>query len=312
MGGLGSNRNEAAILAFSVLGFRLEFECADATLTELVVADSPGLPCNTDGRAQGSAVRYSVTGHAPSFALCRRGKPALVGRGGAAFLSLLERDLTVELQRRRPDLLFVHSAALAWQGRAFLLVAESGVGKSTTAWGLLNRGCGYLSDELAPIDLASLHVHPYPRALCLKEVPRGYPPPAAAVDLGVTTHIPPSSLPGGPVYEPKPLSAIFLLRRMRVFGAPEIRALAPAETAARLYVHVLNALAHRNRGLDAVTEIARQVPGFAVALADLPASCALIQAAVAATLAATPSEPDFARSKRPRRVKPDFARAKRS
>src|SRR5690242_17287594 len=56
MGGLGSNRNEAAILAFSVLGQRLEFECADATLTELVVADSPGLPCDTDGRAQGCAL----------------------------------------------------------------------------------------------------------------------------------------------------------------------------------------------------------------------------------------------------------------
>jgi hypothetical protein len=99
---------------------------------------------------------------------------------------------------------------------------------------------------------------------------------------------------------------------MRVFGAPEIRALAPAETAARLYVHALNPLAHRNWGLDAVTEIATRVPGFAVAVAELPASCALIQATVAATLAAAPSEPDFARSKRPRRVRPDFARAKRS
>jgi len=296
MGGLGSNRNEATVLAFSVLGQRLEFECADATLTELVVADSPGLPCNTDGRAQGPAVRYSVTGDARSFALHRPGGRALVGAGGAAFLSLLEHDLTVELQRRRPDLLFLHSAALDWQGRACLLVAGSGVGKSTTAWALLHHGCGYLSDELAPIDIASLNVHPYPRALCLKDVPKGYPPPAAAVDLGITTHIPPTSFPGMPVYEPKPLSAIFLLRRMRASGAaPEIRALAPAEAAARLYVHALNPLAHGNGGLDAVSQIAARVPCFHMGLAELPASCALIQATVAATVAATAKNGDLTR-----------------
>jgi hypothetical protein len=162
----------------------------------------------------------------------------------------------------------------------------------TTAWGLLHHGFGYLSDELAPIDITSLHVHPYPRALCLKEVPIGFPPQAGAVDLGLTTHIPPPSLPGAPVYESKPLSAIFLLWRMPAFGPPEIRALAPAEAAARLYVHALNPLAHGNRGLDAVTEIATHVPCFAMMLAELHASCAQIQATVAETVAATAKNGD--------------------
>jgi hypothetical protein len=286
MGTLGRAANDAAFLVFSVLDQRLAFECRDAALSALVVAESPGLPCADDMEGQDPALRYtvSVNGNPPSFALSRDGGTVLQGTGGAAFLSMLEQDLTVELQKRRPDLLFVHAAALEWQGGACLLVAESGVGKSTTAWALLHHGFDYLSDELAPIDLTSLHVHPYPRALCLKEVPQEYPPPPGAVNLGVTTHIPAQALPRAPVYEPKPLSAIFLLSRMHVSGAPAIRTLAPGEAAARLYVHSLNPLAHGNRGLDAVADIAARTPCFALTLAELPASCALIEATLAAGL----------------------------
>jgi hypothetical protein len=282
------------LLAFSVLGQQLLFECDDAALTALLAVDSPGLPCAAGADAGNRVLRYSIksVGSPHSFAFSRDGGPVLQGTGRAAFLSMIERDVTVELQKRRPDLLFLHAAALEWRGRACLLVAESGVGKSTTAWGLLHHGFGYLSDELAPIDVTSLHVHPYPRALCLKEVPIGLPPQAGAVDLGLTTHIPPPSLPGAPVYESKPLSAIFLLCRMPAFGPPEIRALAPAEAAARLYVHALNPLAHGNRGLDAVTEIATRVPCFAMMLAELHASCAQIQATVAETVAATAKNGD--------------------
>ena len=284
MGLSGGAANDAAFLAFSVLDQRLTFECRDAALSALVVADSPGLPVTTHGEGNGPALFYTVSGlgKSPSFQLSREGGPVLQGTGGAAFLSMLEQDLTVELQRRRPDLLFFHAACLHRQGRACLLVGDSGVGKSTTAWALLHHGFDYLSDELAPIDLPSLHVHPYPRALCLKKVPSGYPPPPGAVDLGATTHIPPPALPRAPVYEPKPLSAIFLLSRTHVSDVPDIHPLAPAEAAARLYVQALNLLAHGNRGLDAVMDVATRVPCFALTLAEPPASCALIEATLAA------------------------------
>ncbi len=50
-----------------------------------------------------------------------------------------------------------------------------------------------------------------------------------------------------------------------------------AEAAARLYVNALNALAHSNRGLDAVVRIAEGVQCFALGAADLQSTCALIR-----------------------------------
>jgi hypothetical protein len=100
------------------------------------------------------------------------------------FLFLLEKDLTIELQKLRRELYFIHAAALTIDGKACLLLAPSGHGKSTTCWGLLHHGFGYLSDELAPLDLGTLEIQPYAHALCLKdEPPACYPlPPGSAAD----------------------------------------------------------------------------------------------------------------------------------
>jgi len=276
----GGAANVDAVLGFCVLGQTIVFDCDDAAVARLLLAASPGLRCADPANP---SLRYSVqrAGDPLSFIVSRAGGPTLTGHDAAEFLFLLEKDLTVELQHRRPDLLFLHAAALEWQGRAYLLVADSGVGKSTTAWALLHEGLGYLSDELAPVDLDAMQVLPYPHALCLKAVPDDYALPAEAVDLGATIHVPPPSLPGGAVHEPTALAAVFILSRPRgTAGAARLRRLGAAEAAARLYTHTLNALAHRNRGLDAVVRIAERVPCFAVASGELRATCALIRAKV--------------------------------
>ena len=55
--------------------------------------------------------------------------------------------------------------------RWHMLVAPSGGGKSTLCWALLQHGFRYTSDELAPVELAMLDVHPYPRTLILEREP---------------------------------------------------------------------------------------------------------------------------------------------
>ena len=190
---------------------------------------------------------------------------------------LLEKDLTVELQKRRPDLYFLHSAALEWNGKACLFAAEAGSGKSTTTWALLHHGFRYLSDELSPVDVESMRVFPYPHALCLKRRPPDYPLPTDTIDLGRTLHVPVGSLPSETITEPLPLGAVFLVKYCPDLAAPELRAISAAEAGARLYLTALNALSHPNRGLDAAIRIAEQVPCFAVDSAALPATCALIR-----------------------------------
>jgi len=194
-------------------------------------------------------------------------------------LFLLEKDITVSLQERRPDLFFLHSAVLEWNGYACLLAAESGVGKSTTAWGLLHHGFTYLSDELAPVDPKSVRVHAYPHALCVKrDPPPGYALPPDTVRLGRTLHVPVRALPAPYHAGTRPVAAVFLLTYRPELPGPQIEPMNAAEAAARLYVNALNALAHPHLGLDAVLSIAQAVPCFRLQTAGLKASCELIQA----------------------------------
>ena len=192
-------------------------------------------------------------------------------------LYALEKDLTISLQRRRPDLLFLHAAALEQGGRAYLLAGESGNGKSTTAWGLLHRRFRYLSDELSPVDTCSLQVHAYPHALCMKnDPPPTHPlPPAGVQRLGATMHVPVASLPAAVGPAVCPIEAIVFVRYACERTAPVVRELSSAEAAARLYTATLNALAHSGRGLDAVLHVASKARCFVLEAADLDQTCDL-------------------------------------
>jgi hypothetical protein len=215
------------------------------------------------------------------FSIVRDERPVLEGNTLGGFLYLLEKDITVELQKRRSDLYFLHSAAVEWQGGVCLFAAESGSGKSTTTWALLHHQFRYLSDELSPIDLQSMQVFPYPHAICLKQPPEpGYQLPADAVNLGRTIHIPTRSLPSATVPGPKPLRAVFLLQHMPHLTAPSLRPVRPAEASARLYLTALNALAHSNHGLDAVIRITERVPCFALSTTRLLPTCRLVRSAM--------------------------------
>lgn len=116
------------------------------------------------------AISYRVErGHAEgSLYISRAGACTLISRNDADFLFLFEKDLTIELQYQRPDLFFVHAAVVERDGKAVVLAAPSGTGKSTLTLALLHAGFRYLSDELAPFDLVTLQVMPYPHALCLR------------------------------------------------------------------------------------------------------------------------------------------------
>ena len=202
----------------------------------------------------------------------------MVASDDGEFLFLFEKDMTIELQKIRRDLYFIHSAALEFSGKAFLLVAPSGGGKSTTTWGLLHYGFGYLSDELAPVRLDSMEVQPYPHAICLKKKPpKPYFLPDHTLYTSRTMHVPAKFLPGEIGRGPTPLVAIFFLRQSPESSAPTIEPITKAEAAARLFANALNALAHKGEGLDGVIKIARNTLCFELTIGDLAATCELVK-----------------------------------
>jgi hypothetical protein len=228
-------------------------------------------------------ISYSVgqAGAEAGFFVTRAGQERLMAQNVAEFLFLFEKDMTIELQRRRPDLFYIHAAAVELDGKAAIIVAPSGTGKSTTTWGLLHAGFRYLSDELAPVDLQEMLVYPYPHALCLKdEPPPPYTLPEGTLRTTKTLHVAVEFLPAEAVMEPRPLAAIFFLNRDAGEEGDRVRPVSAGEAAVRLFANALNPLAHHGEGLDAAIHIAQQVPCFELHVADLTKTSAVIRKAL--------------------------------
>jgi hypothetical protein len=186
--------------------------------------------------------------------------------------------MTINLQMQRRDLYFLHSAALEFAERAFLLVAPSGGGKSTATWGLSHHGFRYMSDELAPIRLDTMRVYPYPHAICLKsKPPHPYLLPDQTFYASRTIHIPTASLTGGVERAPIPLRAVFFLQRAGDSSASAVTPVSKAEATAHLYANALNALAHKREGLDAAAEIASKNLCMRLTIGDLSTACTLMR-----------------------------------
>jgi hypothetical protein len=260
-------------LALRILDEGVFVSGLDEALYALVAANFAAMAATCPSQL----LRYNFTQCEGGVALSRNDEPIADGLELDQALFELEEDLILALQRRRQDLLFLHSAAVEFGGKAFLLVAASGSGKSTTVWGLLHAGFGYLSDELGPVDLGSLRVWPYAHALCLKREPPRFRLPATTVNLGTRLYVPVASIPAPVVRDPMPLGGVFLIHYGSEESPPAIQPLSASAAAARMYVNTLNALAHSKSGLDAVVRIAQRVPCFAVATGELRVSCMMLR-----------------------------------
>jgi hypothetical protein len=265
------------ILSLAVLGCHIKVQCQDPTAHTLlarIYSHLVGRPATPD-----VVYRVSRERHKGASILClaRGGQQTLNASDDGEFLFLFEKDMTIELQKLRHDLYFVHSAVLECRGQAFLLVGASGSGKSTTTWALLHHGFGYCSDELAPLDLQTLNVHPYPHALCLKAPPpTPYLLPGKTVYTSRSLHVPVEDLPSTVSTRPTPLRAIFFSQYRPEAPGPVLRPISRAEAATRLFANTLNALAHPGDGLDGAIAIVQRTPCFELFTATLPETCALV------------------------------------
>jgi len=188
----------------------------------------------------------------------------------------LEKDITIEMQHLCGSLFFMHGAALEKQGKVVLLTGESGAGKSTTTWGLLNNGFNYLSDELAPINLDTMHVSPYPHAVCLKSHPPLYPLPEETLKTAHTMHVPVEFLPCRAHLEALPLTKVIIVQYSADNTVPVLTKLSSAAACMNIYANGLNQLAHEKDGLAAASKIAENCECYLLAAAKLDETCELI------------------------------------
>lgn len=222
--------------------------------------------------------RVSSAGGRDRFLYEPPGAQAQALNGHSELIYEVDKNLGLALQRARPDLLFLHAAVVELDGRAIVLCGHSGTGKSTTTFALLHHGFGYLSDELAPVDVASGIVHPFAHALCLKQVPPApYRLPSRTLDAGETLHVPVAALPGAAVLESRPLAALVFLQREAEPRSRGLQPLTSAAACAHVLSSALNALAHPDQGADAALEIVRRVPAFRLDIGELSAAVAALR-----------------------------------
>ena len=284
-----SSLADSAILntafCLSVFGCAVEIQCEDMDTFNFlknnygVLADGKKMP----------QLRYVVGRQNGSSALFiqREGQEPLEASDDGEFLYLFEKDLTIELQKLRPDLYFLHGAVVQFGGRAFILTGPSGSGKSMTAWALLRQGFLYLSDELGPVDLRTMEVHAYPHALCLKRRPPPWFPLASATLYTCSTiHVPIDSIPGKIGKASAPVAALFFLSYSSERLEPVLLPISKAKAGARLYTNALNPLAHPADGLDAALSITKNVACFELYSGDLSRTCTVIKDAVQGVLGA--------------------------
>ena len=235
----------------------------------------------TPDRTAGAELEYSVRRELGEFVIERSGREPLRADDEGGLLFAFESDLTVELQALRKDLFFLHAGAVATPNGAVLLVGDSGAGKSTLTWSLVRDGLRYMSDELAPVSLDAC-VHPYPRALSLKELPpRPYEVPQGTLRTSRGHHVLVSELGSDASPAPRRLSAIFFLEPGAVVPRePAVRPTGTAEAAARLLANVLNPRSHPGDGLDAALEIARSARSFELRRAEHGPTSELVRAMI--------------------------------
>lgn len=178
-------------------------------------------------------------------------------------------NLQMALGQRR--YLLLHAATVEQGGRALLLTGLSGSGKSTLAAWLGERGWRLMGDEFALLDPETGLLHPFPRAVSLKNEaiaviaaavePGRMGPLLEGTPKGRLRHFRPAADALARMAEPARPALILFPR----FGFEEaLRPVGAAETFVRLTQASTNYTALGERGFRALTGLVTNVPALAL------------------------------------------------
>lgn len=191
-------------------------------------------------------------------------------------------NLQMALGQRR--FLLLHASAVERDGRALLMTGHSGAGKSTLAALLGERGWRFLGDEFALVDLESGAVHPFPRAISLKNEAvylfdveeERLGPVLAGTPKGRIRHLRPQANAIARMDETARPALILFPRYGRDLDR-ELRPVGAAEVFVRLTQASTNYVALGERGFDALTSLVTTVPAEAIDYPDTDAAIALVE-----------------------------------
>lgn len=174
--------------------------------------------------------------------------------------------------------LTLHAAVVERGGRALILPAPPGSGKSTLTAGLVHRGWRLLSDELTVIDPARLEIVPVPRPVSLKnasiDVIRRFAPEAAFGPVvqdtvkGAVAHFrPPRSAVDRA--DERALPAWVVLPRWQAGAQTSLRPLSRARGLMQLIENAFNYNVHGAAGFETMAALVDRCDAFELEYSDL-------------------------------------------
>ena len=189
-------------------------------------------------------------------------------------LGLLAGEMGMNLQMAlgQKRFLLLHAASLERGGRAVLVTGHSGAGKSTLAALLGERGWRFMGDEFALLDLEDGRLHPFPRAVSLKNEslallngidPNRLGPVLTGTPKGTIRHLRPNEEAVARMGEPaRPV--LILFPRFGLDLEPAVREVGAAEAFMRLTQASTNYVALGERGFEALTRFVGALPARAI------------------------------------------------
>lgn len=180
--------------------------------------------------------------------------------------------------------LIIHAAVVERDGRAAILPAPPGSGKSTLCAGLVNRGWRLFSDELALIDTKSGKLIAFPRPICLKnasiDVIRAFAPSAEFGPLvpdtrkGDIAHMRPSRNDVGQA-SVRAVPAWIVFPRFQAGGSTRLRPISRATAGWTLASNAFNFSILGESGFSALTHVVDACTAYELDYGNLEAATEL-------------------------------------
>jgi HprK-related kinase A len=195
-----------------------------------------------------------------------------------------EMGMNLQMALGQKRFLLLHAASVEKDGRALLMTGHSGAGKSTLAALLGERGWRFMGDEFALLGLDDGLLHPFPRAVSLKNEslglfegvdPARLGPVLTGTPKGIIRHLRPNREALERMGEPaRPVMILF--PRFGPDLEPAVREVGAAEAFMRLTQASTNYVALGERGFDALTRFVAALPSKAIDYADTAQAEALV------------------------------------
>jgi HprK-related kinase A len=201
-------------------------------------------------------------------------------------LPLLEWGLNFLFAQRLNHRLLLHAGAVECAGRAIVLPAMPGSGKSTLTAALARSGFRLLSDEFGVLGLDDGRLHPLLRPIALKNasigVIRALSPDARIgpefpkTRKGTVAHLAPDAQSCARRHEPAE-PALVLFPRYDPAAAPELTPVKRSRAFSRVALNSFNYELLGPDGFDAVAALIERCPCWQITYRDLPQAIAAVR-----------------------------------